>query len=253
MTTRQRTGALAPSSQITLVGLFGGLIGVGYGFGIYLFAAIAPAMMEEFGFSYARMGVVTGLVQAGFLLFALASGFLTAMLGAFAVILWSLVLCVAALGGMMIAPNFAIVSVCLVVLGGCAASIWVPMVEVSQHFVDSKYQGRALGFMSSGTSYGVFANGIIIAALLATSGWRSVLATAFIIACGFLVCTILFFFRLRGRGNVSKNKSAQADAERIPLIKKVSVIANKDTAIVLLLMFFAGIACMPFQSTSLHF
>ncbi len=47
---------LTSKAQLALVGLFGGLIGVAYGFGIYLFPAIAPSMIEEFGFTYGPDG-----------------------------------------------------------------------------------------------------------------------------------------------------------------------------------------------------
>ena len=217
---------LPPKTQISLVGLFGGLIGVAYGFGIYLFPAIAPVMIKEFGFTYAQMGVTTGLVQAGFLVFALAGGLLTATFGAFAIILWSLILCTAALGGLIVAPNFIIVSACLIILGGCAASIWVPMVEISQHFIDSKYQGRALGFMSSGTSYGVIANSILITLLLTAANWRDVMLSTFIIACGFLACTLVFFNYLRKRQPKQEIEPQKIKPEA-RLIEKLISIANK--------------------------
>lgn len=238
---------LALRAQIVLVALFGGLIGVAYGFGIYLFPAIAPVMIEEFGFTYAQMGITTGLVQAGFLFFALASGFLTVAFGPFSVILWSLFLCVVSLGGLIVAPNFIVVSGCLVALGGCAASIWVPMVEVSQHLVDTKYQGRALGFMSSGTSYGVLVNSILITFLLTESNWRDIFSSVFIIACCFLVGIIIFFNYLKKRSSVQKSEIKKPDSDG-GVMKKTASIANKDTAIVLLLMFFAGVSCMPYQS-----
>lgn len=238
---------LSSKVQIALVALFGGLIGVAYGFGIYLFPAIAPVMIEEFGFTYAQMGIVTGLSQVGFLLFALAAGFLTAAFGPFPIILWSLFLCCASLGGLIIAPNFIVVSGCLIVLGGCAASIWVPMVEVSQHFVDTKYQGRALGFMSSGTSYGVVVNSILITFLLTDSNWRDILTATFIIACCFFVCTMVFFHSLRKRSFVQKSELEEPASDG-SVMQKLASIASKDTAVVLLLMFFAGVACMPYQA-----
>ncbi len=238
---------IAPKLQVSIVVLFAALIGVSYGFGIYLFPAIAPVMMEEFGFTYAQMGITTGLVQAGFLLFALISGLLTATFGAFTIILWSLFLCTVSLAGLVVAPNFIVASSCLIILGGCAASIWVPMVEVSQNFIYPQYQGRAMGFMSSGTSYGVLVNVALIALFLSASNWRAVLTATFIIACGFLICTVAFFRYLQKQQFAQKTKVAEIDAG-IPLLEKLYSIANKKTAVVLLLMFFAGIACMPFQS-----
>ena len=65
---------------------------------------------------------------------------------------------------------FLLVSFLLVIMGGCVASVWVPMVEVSQRYIPDSYQGRALGLMSSGTSYGVFINSLLLAFLMDTYG-----------------------------------------------------------------------------------
>ena len=53
------------------IALFTSFIASTYGFGIYLFPALAPEMIKDIRFTYAEMGITTGFVQAGFLFFAL--------------------------------------------------------------------------------------------------------------------------------------------------------------------------------------
>ena len=239
--------SLSIKIQFVLVVLFGSLIGISYGFGIYLFPSIAPRMIEEFGFTYTQMGITTGLAQSAFMLFALASGFLTTWFGPFVVILGSLFICTASLGGLVIADNFLTVSLCLIVLGGCAASIWVPMVEVSQQLVHQKYQGRALGFMSSGTSYGVVTNSALITLFLSGSDWRNIWLATFIIACIFCACTGLFFRHLR-KYTSTIGSTRQTAMPNLRMSEKLRSILSKDTFIIFLLMFLAGLACLPYQS-----
>ncbi|MEG9862206.1 MAG: hypothetical protein V6Z81_06855 [Parvularculales bacterium] len=70
-------GNLSGIHFLSFVDLLTSLIATAYGFGIYLFPAIAPEMIRDIGFDYLEMGITTGAIQAGFLTFALLSGFLT--------------------------------------------------------------------------------------------------------------------------------------------------------------------------------
>src|SRR5579863_6458264 len=52
-----------------------------FGFGVYLFALIVPAMRESIGFDYAAMGIVTGGAQIAYLVAALLCPLLTSRFG----------------------------------------------------------------------------------------------------------------------------------------------------------------------------
>lgn len=166
MSTRKSKGI-----EITL--FFTAFIASTYGFGIYLFPAMVESVRTDIPFSYGTMGTISGFVQAGFMICALLAGFLTVRFGAMPMILSSIALCAIALGGLAITPNIIGMAVVLTVLGGCAAAIWVPMVEVAREHIAKEHQGKALGLMSSGTSYGVFVNSFLLTLLLPGYGWRS--------------------------------------------------------------------------------
>ena len=99
---------------IELVLIFTGFIAATYGFGIYLFPALAPEMIKDIGFSYNQMGVTTGLVQAAFMLFALISGLITTRFGAFRIIQLSSYTCLLCFAGLFFADNFIIISALLI-------------------------------------------------------------------------------------------------------------------------------------------
>lgn len=229
--------------------LFTSFITLTYGFGIYLFPALAPEMINDLNFNYAQMGITTGAVQVGFLIFALASGFLTNLLGAFRIIKASIILCALSLFGLIWADDFFTVSIFLILMGGCAASVWVPMVEVSQKYISAGYQGRVLGLMSSGTGYGVFINSFLIAYLLEDYGWRSVWLSTF---CIVLLIGVSAFFLLKnlekqdyGIGN-SPDRINQLT--RNNLWKKIKTLPFGQTITILFMMFLNGLSCIPFQT-----
>ena len=230
------------------IALFTSFIASTYGFGIYLFPALAPEMIKDIRFTYAEMGITTGFVQAGFLVFALVSGLLTNKVGAFRIIKTSVLLCTLSLLGMIWANNFLVISLLLILMGGCAASVWVPMVEVCQKYISPNHQGRALGLMSSGTSYGVFTNSILISFFLNDLGWRFIWIATFIIVALIYLCAFFIFRAIERHEAEVDSQSTSAQATSIPFLEKIRNLPRKTTAIIMLMMFLNGLSCMPFQT-----
>ncbi len=233
---------------IELVLIFTGFIAATYGFGIYLFPALAPEMIKDIGFSYNQMGVTTGLVQAAFMLFALISGLITARFGAFRIIQLSSYTCLLCFAGLFFADNFIIISALLILMGGCAASVWVPMVEVSQQVIKPQHQGKAFGLMSSGTSYGVFINSLLIAYILPVYGWKLMWAITALIV---LVLCIYSSFRLRSYNKptvINTNENVIVSSSTVSLKDRILSLPRMTTIAILLMMFLNGMSCIPYQT-----
>ena len=162
----------AGPTEVTV--LFTAFIAATYGFGIYLFAALMPDIRAALGFDYAAVGVMTASVQAGFLVFALLSGFLAPVLGAKRTMLGSILLCAACLLAMSMVSSTLALGLLLTLLGAAAASVWIPMAALTQRIIPEGRRGMALGLMSSGTAYGVFLNGWVVPAVLPGYGWAGV-------------------------------------------------------------------------------
>jgi predicted MFS family arabinose efflux permease len=230
--------------EITI--LFTLFVAAAYGFGLYLFPAIAPTMRQSFGFSFTTMGAISSVVQIGFLASALLSGVMSLRFGSLRVILGSIVLCAGALSLVSVTSNVLIFSVLLFVLGCCAASIWVPMVEVSQALIPKSHQGKALGLMSSGTSYGVIVNGFFITYVLGAYGWRWTWAVAAMLTA---LLAAVALVRL-GRRSVSADRSQMRSDVGAPLgfVESCRRLRHPVTYGVLLMMFFNGLSCIPYQT-----
>lgn len=164
---------------------------------------MSEAIRADLPFSYGTMGTISGAVQVGFMVCALLAGFLTLRFGAIPMILGSIAVCALALGGLSVAPDVTTMAVLLAVLGGAAAAIWVPMVEVSREIIPEKHLGKALSLISSGTSYGVFINSFLLTTVLMPYGWRSL----WTVTCALVaILAVVGFLRLRGTGKADASK-----------------------------------------------
>ena len=247
--------------SLAVVFVFTGFIGVSYGFGIYLFASLAPAMRGALGFSYGDMGVITSLAQISFLGFALLSGFLTARMNSVSLMLSAIGVCAAALWVVSVASAVWVMAVALIALAGTASAVWTPMVEATQRFIPPQHHGRALGLMSSGTAYGVFINGLIIQFFLDDYGWRFIWLASFILTACLWVGAWVLFFRARRRAQTGTRQEAQTEAQSGAVADTAGVGAEAHPAnphgfnaprrlaiLVIVSMFFHGFACVPFQN-----
>ncbi|MBI3900163.1 MAG: MFS transporter [Gammaproteobacteria bacterium] len=234
-----------PITAIEVTVLFTAFIAATYGFGIYLFSMLVPDMRQSLGFDYGVVGVITGTAQVGFLLFALASGLLAPVLGPKRVILFSVLICAVSLLALSVAPTTLVAGLLLTVLGACAASVWVPMVAVSQALIPPQHQGKALGFMSSGTAYGVFLNGLLVPWLVPQYGWRALWLVVGLVTSVLFVWAVL---RLGTRENAA-SPAAAATPSSTGINTKQWRLLKQPTALALMaVMFLSALACAPMQN-----
>lgn len=157
-----------------IVVLLTGLVAATYGFGIYLFAQLVPDMRASLGFDITYVGAITAAGQFGFLVCALLAAWLTPRLGGGWVIFGSGVICGLALLLIPLSHNVFVIGFLLTVLAGTAATVFVPMVDVLSRAVAYRYRGMAMGLVSSGTSYGVFINSLLVPMYAPQGEWRTV-------------------------------------------------------------------------------
>ena len=231
----------APTPPLELTLMLTGFIAATYAFGVYLFSTLLPDMRAALGLSYTEIGWITGLGQVGFLLGALGCAGLVRKLGAVRLILGSVFACGACLALMPLVASAAHIALLMVVTGGAAATVWVPMVAVVQAGIAPQHQGKVLGLLSSGTAYGLFLNGLSTPALLPLGGWKLVWAFSALLTFGLLAWGAL---RLR----VGQAPVLQADDPRPQAVGEAAwgaLLRDRLVWVVLALMFFNGIACMP--------
>ena len=235
-----------------VVVLLTSLVGATYGFGIYLFAQLVPDMQAALGFSFAYVGAITAAGQLGFLLCALLAAWLTPKVGGGWVILASGIVCAIALLLMPLSNNILVIGALLTVLAGTAATVFVPMVDVISRVVAYRYRGMAMGLVSSGTSYGVFINSLLVPIYAPQGEWRTVWWLVGIIAL-VIAAVVLWVFK-RG-GLLSKAPAAAAEPATVegatPQLQSADLKAELMKPWVLMVWsmnFLIGFATFPFQN-----
>ncbi|MER7027838.1 MULTISPECIES: MFS transporter [Streptomyces] len=222
-----------------------------YGFGFYLFAQIVTDMRKDLGFGYTVVGTITAAGQLGFLLFALLGTWLSTRIGGGQVVIGSVGLCGLCLVLLPVTDSIVVIGILLAILGGTAASVYVPLVEIVGRVIDYRHRGKVLGLVSSGTSYGVFVNSLLVPSFVQHDNWRGLWYS---VGAGTLMVTAVAtftFFRLGlfrseepapdqpESGAPARNTSARA-GWRMVLVRWVVIIWT--------MKFLNGFACMPFQN-----
>ncbi len=180
-----------------IVLLLTGLVAATFGFGIYLFAQLVPDMRASLDFDIAYVGTITAAGQFGFLVCALLAAWLTPRVGGGWVILGSGVVCAVALLLIPVTHHILLIGALLTVLAGTAATVFVPMVDVISRAVAFKYRGMAMGLVSSGTSYGVCINSVLVPLYAPQGEWRTVWWIVGAITVMLTICVLLVFIRAR--------------------------------------------------------
>ncbi|SNR74318.1 MFS transporter [Puniceibacterium sediminis] len=222
-----------------------------YGFGMYLFAAILPAMRLSLGFSYQTVGVITSMAQVAFMLFAIGGALLAHRIGGAWVAILSMIVCSASLILVPTVSNVVVIGALLVLLGGCAASVYVPMVELASRTVPQSHRGKVLGLISSGTSYGVFINGLLAPHFLASGTWQGIWLAVGTISVAF---TVIGFAVLARAGALSAadrpTKTVPQDADVPAKRGLMKTLGRAETWVLLILAItlLNGMTTMPFQN-----
>lgn len=190
------SGGPSFASRIILAILLTSFIAATYGFGIYLFAQLVTDMRADLNFGFSTVGIITATAQAGFLAFAMLGVWLSPRIGGSQVVVGSVALCGLCLILLPSTDNILMIGILLVIMSGTAASVWVPMAEIVARAFAYWHRGKILGLASSGTSYGVFINSLLVPGFVAADNWRGVW---FSVGFGTLAVTLsafLTFWRL---------------------------------------------------------
>lgn len=229
---------------IGVTAFFTSFIAVTYGFGIYLFPVIVADIRADIGLSYADVGIVTASAQFGFLAAAPLAGLLAPSIGGGRIILGSVVLCALSLLALNQAKGFWTAGIPLTVLGAMAASVYVPMVAVCQRVVPRHHRGKALGLISSGTSYGVFINGLLAPYFITTHDWRALYLSVGLGTAALVAVAAIYL----ARTGVFRQAESLEGGPDLPGLQRVRSLLTPNTLRVWAVMFLSGLAFMSYQT-----
>ncbi|WP_455885372.1 MFS transporter [Pseudomonas spelaei] len=235
-------GHARPLDSIVLAVVLTGFVASTYGFGVYLFANLVVDMRRDIGFDYTTVGLITGGAQIGFLLFSSVTSLISRYVDGWKISLVSTVITSLALLGLSVSNSIWLSGALLILLGGCSASVYIPLAEIVTKGFSPGNRSRVMGLISSGTSYGVFINGLLVSFLTLQGGWRSIWLTAGLISVTLCVAAWYLLRRLgtAEEGGAARQRSASADSHTPWL--------SRSLYLTWAIAFLNGMALLPFQT-----
>jgi MFS family permease len=204
------------------------------GFGRFAYPMLIPSMRESLGFNYIEMGLLSGAIMLGYLLFSLIGGVLATRFGPKRIVIAS-VLCgafsmffISRLSGFFPLLFFTFA------MGAGGAGAHISMTTLPMAWFEEKRLGKALGVVTGGTGLGIIVTGLLLPYLLSNLGkeaWRQ--CWLFLASISFAVA-IMGWILLRekpsqvtilssnpaeiGRGILSKGRGDELDLKAIFII-----------------------------------
>ncbi len=147
----------------------------GLGFGRFSYPMLLPNMRGSLGFNYSEMGLLSGAIMVGYLLFSLIGGILATRFGPKRIVVASL-LC-GALSMFFIGrlSSFLPLLFFNFAMGAGAAGSHISITTLPMAWFGERRLGRALGVVTGGTGLGIVVTGLLLPYLLLNLGreaWR---------------------------------------------------------------------------------
>ena len=157
-----RSGRLALAGFLAIAVAFGPARN---GYGLFL-----PDIRREFGFSIELSGFVASASYAGYLLALTAVGLLATRVGPRPLVMIGGLSAGLGMALVALAPNAVVLAIGVILAATNAGWSWAPYNDAADRMVPARLRGRVLSIISTGTTFGILAAGLV--ALTAGGSWR---------------------------------------------------------------------------------
>ena len=167
------------------------------GFGRFGYTMLLPEMQTGLGLSTSQAGDLAAANMVGYLLLAIACGFLASHFGPRIVILISLLAVTASLALTGAAGSYKAALLLRFLTGAGGGGVNVPVMGLMAAWFASERRGLAGGILVSGSSFAMLTTGVLIPWVLSrggTAGWR---VSWYVLASITAVIFVIAFFILR--------------------------------------------------------
>ncbi len=164
----------------------------GLGFGRFAYPMLLPNMRESLGFNYVEMGLLSGAIMMGYLLFSLIGGMLATRFGPKKIVTASLLCGALSMFSISRLSGFFPLLFFSFAMGAGAAGSHISITTMPMAWFEELRLGRALGIVTGGTGLGIIVTGLLLPYLLFNLGkeaWRQ---------CWLLLASITFLVAMIG-------------------------------------------------------
>jgi MFS family permease len=164
----------------------------GLGFGRFAYSMFLPSMRESLKFNYVEMGLLSGAILLGYLLFSFAGGIMATRFGPKRVVIISLLCGAISMIFISRLSGFLPLIFFTFAMGGGAGGTHISITTLPMAWFEERRLGRALGVVTGGTGLGIIVTGLLLPYLLFNLGkeaWRQ---------CWLLLSLITFLVAIMG-------------------------------------------------------
>jgi len=164
----------------------------GLGFGRFAYPMLLPSMRESLSFNYSEMGLLSGAIMLGYLLFSLIGGMLATRLGPKRIVIAALLCGALSMFFISRLSGFSPLLFFSFAMGAGAAGSHISITTLPMAWFEERRLGRAVGVVTGGTGLGIIVTGLLLPYLLfnlGKEGWRQ---------CWFLLALITFLVAVIG-------------------------------------------------------
>ncbi len=189
----------------------------GLGFGRFAYPMLIPNMRGSLGFDYVEMGLLSGAIMLGYLLFSLIGGMLASRFGPKRVVIASLLCGALSMFFICRFSGFFPLLFFTFAMGAGGAGTHISMTTLSMAWFEERRLGKAVGVLTGGTGLGIIVTGLLLPYLLFNLGkdaWRQ---------CWLLLALITFlvgvmgWILLREKPNQATIPPSSPDGDKEPL------------------------------------
>jgi MFS family permease len=164
----------------------------GLGFGRFSYPMLIPSMRGSLGFNYSEMGLLSGAIMLGYLLFSLIGGMLATRFGPKKIVIASLLCGSVSMFFISRLSEFLPLLFFAFTMGAGAAGSHISITTLPMAWFEERRLGVALGVVTGGTGLGIIVTGLLLPTLLFNLGqeaWRQ---------CWLLLALITFLVAVIG-------------------------------------------------------
>ena len=183
----------------------------GLGFGRFAYPMLLPRMRESLRFNYFEMGLLSGGILMGYLLFSLIGGILATRFGSKRIVIISLLCGTISMFFVSRLSEFIPLLFFTFAMGGAGGGAHISMTTLPMTWFEREKLGGALGIVTGGTGLGIIITGLLLPYLLSTLGGEAWRECWFLLALLTLLVGLISFILLKEKPSRTDFPSLKAD------------------------------------------
>ncbi len=186
----------------------------GLGFGRFAYPMLLPNMRASLSFNYSEMGLLSGAIMLGYLLFSLIGGMLATRFGPKKIVIASLLCGALSMFFISRLSGFSPLLFFSFAMGAGAAGSHISITTLPMVWFEERRLGRAVGIVTGGTGLGIIVTGLLLPYLLLHLGKEAWRQCWFLLALITLSVTVLGWILLKEKPGQTTFLASSPDGEK---------------------------------------